>query len=53
MMAFFSAFGQRSALKLLKQDISTVMEGFFGDHTSIVIRPSVNHLIQLFNELSL
>ncbi len=40
-------------LKLLKQDIPTVMEAFFGDHTSIVVRPSMNHLIQFFDELSL
>ncbi len=38
-----SAFGP--SLKLLKQDVSTVMEGFFGHHTAIVIRPSMYHLI--------
>ena len=46
-----SAFGP--ALKLLKQDVSAVMEGFFGDHTAIIIRPSMDHLIELFDELSL
>ena len=46
-----STFGP--SLKLLKQDVSTVMEGFFSDHTAIVIRPSMDHLIELFDELSL
>src|SRR2546430_1721021 len=46
-----SAFGP--ALKLLKEDVSAVMEGFFGDHTAIVIRPSMYHLVQFFDELSL
>src|SRR5215467_15242728 len=41
------------ALKLLKQQVSAVMEGFFGDHTPIVVRPSMNHLVQFFDELSL
>jgi hypothetical protein len=41
------------SLKLLKQKVSAVMEGFFGDHTPIVIRPSMDHLVQFFNELSL
>ena len=41
------------SLKLLKQNVSAGMEDFFSDHTAIVVRPSVYHLIQLFNELSL
>ena len=41
------------SLKLLKEHVSTVMEGFFGDHTAIVIRPSMDHLVQFFDELSL
>lgn len=30
-----------------------MMEGFFGHHTAIVIRPPVYHLVQFFDELSL
>jgi hypothetical protein len=46
-----SAFGP--SLKLLKQKVSAVMEDFFGEHTPVVIRPSMYHLIQFANELSL
>jgi len=46
-----SAFGP--ALKLLKEDVSAVMEGFCGHHTAIIIRPFEYHLVQFFDELSL
>ena len=46
-----SAFGP--LLKLLKENISAVMEGCCGHHTAIVIRPSMDHLVQFFDELSL
>jgi hypothetical protein len=40
-------------LKLLKQQVSAVLEGGIGYHTPIVIGPSMDHLVQFFNELSL
>src|SRR5436305_9469942 len=43
----------RPPLKLLEQDVSAVMEDFCGNHTPIVIRPPMDHLVQLFNELPL
>ncbi len=41
------------ALKLLKQQVSAVLEGGIGNHTPIVIGPSMYHLVQFFDELSL
>ena len=41
------------SLQVLEEDVSTVMEGGFGDHTAIVIRPSMDHWIEFFDELSL
>jgi hypothetical protein len=41
------------ALELLKPNVPTVVEGLGCDHTPIVVRPAVNHLIHFFDELSL